>query len=183
MADGLRRLWIGVALTLALVLPACGGQPSFTLDRICTDPPYSATGTTPVPGCRLEGDAQFTSGLTSDTLAVEIGSGGGALTIPVSRLPGAAFSTWSLHVLTASTSPDGSSFESSITWGASCAACPLDPPAVRTTVDGDASWVVVLDGQPGSSAQPIFDDAVATFRGADLFFLELFNPLDEGVYF
>lgn len=161
---------------VALLASACGGdEQALRLEQICGQPPQPLES----EPCRLGGDAQATTGITGDALAIHFGSAGGELEIRINALGAPFEQTWSFEVLAAA-SPlraDGNVLVRKFDFS-SCdaASCPEQPADTQAALDEDFQWAVMVETIPGSSSNPIPDSATITLEGADIDIVDFRTP-------
>jgi len=117
--------------------------------------------------------------MTEDSIGFRLGPGTGALTIRLDGLAAVQSPFWSLEVLAASNRPEGSTIFRTLTWGSCGANCPPDPGDVQAPLSQDFAWVNVLENEQGVTfvvSTDIPNDAVVTFRGADIDILDIRTP-------
>jgi hypothetical protein len=131
--------------------------------------------------CELENDAVATTGLTSDSLAFHFGPDGGSLAILMAAVPAALEAKFSLEVLVASSSADGSVLTRELTWGSCGASCPVDPPRADADVSDAFVWVTLIGETTGTQGEPIPSDAILTLSGRELDIVDLRTPGAEGI--
>ena len=123
MAD--RRM--AFALLLLAASAGCGadGVP-LLLDVICRSTYQDLNDYTSSSACRVEGDAQETTGINGDSYAVHLGPSTGTLYIKLGKIAAAIQTSWSFDVLAACTAAEGSTLYRSLTWGTCSGPCPGD---------------------------------------------------------
>lgn len=181
MADTTK--WALCVITLALPGCADDGQ-GFLLDSLCRGAIFNPQSGGVASTCRLSGDATFTSGITSDAIAVTLGPAGGQIDIALAAIPAVHQSTWSLDALVASRRAEGSVLgRPQINWGSCGVTCPGPIEGVELDLTEDLRWAVLVDTRPGTAtsftgagSSTIPADAVITLRGSDIDILELRTP-------
>jgi hypothetical protein len=175
-----------LTLCAAMAIAGCAeDRQAFMLDNICRNQ-FAVRDQfgTPSPGCRLSGDATFTTGISSDSIAVKLGPNGGRLEIALAAIPAAHQATWSFDALVASRRPEGSVLgRPEIDWGSCGVICPGVIEGVEVDLTDEVRWAVLIDGRPGTATQfaqfaasPIPADAVITLRGSDIDILDVRTP-------
>jgi hypothetical protein len=165
-----------LACLVATASAACGGEEGhLLLATICSRP--SPTGTN-APACRVSGDAELTTGLTPESLAVRFGSASGALHIRINAIDAILQPSWSLEVLAAARplGASGNHLFRSFDWGSCALECPQDAPEVEASLEEDFAWVAVVEDLGGTHGAFVPDDATLTLRGADIDLLDLRTP-------
>ncbi len=173
------------ALTLGLsaaLLIGCGGNDQvFLLDQLCNPDTPSIYGEVV---CTVSGDAELTTGITSDTTAVHLGPDTGELRIKLYAIGATSQPTWSLDVLAAASRSEGSTLFRSLTWGNCGSACPSDPDDVQAPLAQDFQWAGMVDDLPGSPSATSQTDALLTLRGADIDIIDIRTPgFDQATYY
>jgi hypothetical protein len=161
---------------VALLWSACGGdEQALRLEQVCGQPPVPQQSAP----CRLIGDAQETTGITGDSLAIRFGSAGGALEIRINALGAPLEQTWSFEVLAAARPlrPEGNLLVRKLDFS-SCDAvsCPEQPVDSQAALDEDFQWAVMVETIPGSNSNPIPDSAKLILEGADIDIVDIRTP-------
>ncbi|RLB46264.1 MAG: hypothetical protein DRI90_27520, partial [Deltaproteobacteria bacterium] len=151
----------------------------FLLDEICSPETAAMYG----PGvCTVSGDAELTTGLSSDTTAVHFGPKSGELRIQLYAIRAASQPRWSLDALAAASRSEGSTLYRSISWGSCGTDCPSDPEDVQAPLSQDFQWAAVVDDLQGSSYVLSQIDALLTLRGADIDLIDIRLPGYDNSY-
>ena len=175
MADRKRFFYLGVMLLAGGTSLGCDDTTSMLLDNVCNQTVSMQTGLSS-PGCRLEGDAQVTTGISDDSIAVILGPGGGTLSIRINAIPASGQPTWSLDVLASSTRPEANTLGRTLTWGSCGAACPPDPADAEAPLQEGFQWITIIDSELGSNLALPPDDASVILRGRDMEILDIRTP-------
>lgn len=85
MAERRRRVWLALAV---LACSACSGFLDFE-DPKSDDPRLLDRACESEEGCKTEGNAELTTGITSDSVGVRLGPGGGSVVVPLVVAEGA----------------------------------------------------------------------------------------------
>ena len=161
---------------VALLSSACGGdEQALRLEQVCGQPPVPQQSAP----CRLSGDAQQTTGLTGDAMAIHFGSAGGALEIRINALGAPLEQTWSFEALAAARPlrAEGNVLLRKFDFSSCDAvACPEQPVDTQAALDEDFQWAVMVETIPGSNANPIPDSATLTLEGADIDIVDIRTP-------
>lgn len=179
MADP--RLLIPLTAAASLMLLGCSTEPQVrVLDNICNpdldEYYYGSTGSS--NACTVSGDARETTGVSADTIGFKLGPGTGSLHIRMNAIQAVYSSVWSLDVLAASARPEGSTIFRTITWGSCASSCPADPDDTEAALAEDFEWITMVTGETGAVqfSDPIPDDALLTFTGADIDIVDIRLP-------
>lgn len=177
------RLLVFVSVAIASV-GCADDQQAFMLENLCrSQAPIAGPSGSSLPTCRLAGDAAFTSGISSDAIAVKLGPGGGRLEIALNAIPAVHQASWSFEALVASRRPEGSVLgRPEIDWGSCGVACPGVIEGVEVDLTDEVRWASLVENRLGTGTpttvaiSPIPPDAVIILRGADIDILDVRTP-------
>lgn len=174
-------------MTFALLLAAASAGCStkeipLLLDVICRGTYQDLNNHTSSPACRVDGDAEETTGITGDSYAVHLGPSTGTLYIKVGMIVAVMQSTWSFDVLAASTAPEGNTLYRTLTWGSCANGCPGAAGDVQAQLKEDFQWAKVVENLPGTTGTYAPVDAELGLRGADIDIVDVRTPGYDGSY-